>query len=143
MCMAVIDHAATSRNTTKHIHFVTHHSVSSHTIRRHSQQSGMPARSPLLLLPLTGNQKSLRHQWCDDRRTWKTEWSDIVFTDESRFCLQYHDGRIRVWRHRGERLLNCCVMHHHTGPSPVIVIWDGIGLHCRTPVVHIGSTLNS
>ncbi|GFV70999.1 hypothetical protein TNCV_4392841 [Trichonephila clavipes] len=46
-----------------------------------------------LLLTLDWKPKSLRHQWCDDRWTWKTEWSDIVFTDESRFCLQYHDGQ--------------------------------------------------
>ncbi|GFV75093.1 transposable element Tcb1 transposase [Trichonephila clavipes] len=48
---------------------------------------------------------------------------DIVFNDESRFCLQYHDGRVRVWRHRGERLLNCCAMHRLTGPAPDIVLW--------------------
>ncbi|GFT72393.1 uncharacterized protein TNCV_3609361 [Trichonephila clavipes] len=45
-----------------------------------------------------------------------------MFTDEFRFCLQHHDGRIRVWRHRGERLLNCGVIHPHTGPAPSIMI---------------------
>ncbi|UYV70919.1 hypothetical protein LAZ67_8001107 [Cordylochernes scorpioides] len=43
--------------------------------------------------------------------------TDIIFTDESRFSLHYHDVRIRVWRHRGERRLNSCVMHRHTGPA--------------------------
>ncbi|GFV95710.1 transposable element Tcb1 transposase [Trichonephila clavipes] len=51
------------------------------------------------------------------------EWNEVVFTDESRICLQHHDGRIRVWKHRGERLLNSCVMHRHTGPAPGIMIW--------------------
>ncbi|GFU96395.1 uncharacterized protein TNCV_89711 [Trichonephila clavipes] len=46
---------------------------------------------------------------------WAAEWNEVVFTDESRICLQHHDRRIRVWRHRGERMLNSCVMHHHTG----------------------------
>ncbi|GFT43269.1 uncharacterized protein TNCV_2521151 [Trichonephila clavipes] len=46
------------------------------------------------------------------RRMWATEWNEVVFTDESRFFLQHHDGRIRVWRHRGERMLHSCVMHH-------------------------------
>ncbi|GFV38397.1 transposable element Tcb1 transposase [Trichonephila clavipes] len=59
----------------------------------------------------------LRHQWCDERLTWTTEWNDIVFTDESRIFLQHHDDRIRVWRHNGERVLNCCVMHHPTGTA--------------------------
>ncbi|GFX03021.1 transposable element Tcb1 transposase [Trichonephila clavipes] len=34
---------------------------------------------------------------------------------------QHHDGRIRVWRHRGERMLNSCVKHRHTGPAPGIM----------------------
>ncbi|GFW16410.1 transposable element Tcb1 transposase [Trichonephila clavipes] len=48
---------------------------------------------------------------------WEAEWNEVVFTDESRICLQHHDGRIRVWRHRGEGMLNSCVMHRHTGPA--------------------------
>ncbi|UYV80724.1 hypothetical protein LAZ67_19001543 [Cordylochernes scorpioides] len=72
-----------------------------------------------------------------------TEWNEIVFTDESRFCLQHHDGRTRVWRHRGERMLNSCVMHRHTGPSPGIMVWGCIGYHSRTPLVRISGTLNS
>ncbi|UYV81271.1 hypothetical protein LAZ67_20000612 [Cordylochernes scorpioides] len=57
--------------------------------------------------------------------------------------LQHHDGRIRVWRHRGERILNSCVMHRHTGPTPGIMVWGGIGYHSRTALVRIAGTLNS
>ncbi|GFU31351.1 transposable element Tcb1 transposase [Trichonephila clavipes] len=46
------------------------------------------------------------------------EGNEVVFTDDARICLQHHDGWIRVWRHRGERMLNSCVMHRHTGPAP-------------------------
>ncbi|GFV15400.1 transposable element Tcb1 transposase [Trichonephila clavipes] len=56
---------------------------------------------------------------------WAAEWNEVVFTDESRICLQHHDGRIRVWRHRGEWRLNSCVMHRHTGSAPGIMDhWD-------------------
>ncbi|GFT55406.1 transposable element Tcb1 transposase [Trichonephila clavipes] len=48
------------------------------------------------------------------------EWKDIIFTDESRICLQHREGRIRVWRHRGERMQKSCVMHCHTGPKPLL-----------------------
>ncbi|UYV66259.1 hypothetical protein LAZ67_4001042 [Cordylochernes scorpioides] len=84
-----------------------------------------------------------RRQWCDKRRIWTAECNKIVFTDESRFCLQNHDGRIRVWRHLGERMLNSCVMHRHTGPAPGIMVWGGIGYHSRTPLVRFAGTLNS
>ncbi|GFY32516.1 transposable element Tcb1 transposase [Trichonephila clavipes] len=71
------------------------------------------------------------------------EWNEVVFTDESRICLQHHDGRIRVWRHRGGKMRNSCVMHHHTGSASSIMVWGGIRYLSRTPVVRIASTLNS
>ncbi|GFV03038.1 transposable element Tcb2 transposase [Trichonephila clavipes] len=71
------------------------------------------------------------------------ERNEVVFTDESRICLQHHDGRIRVWKHRGERMLNSCVMHHHTGLAPGMMVWGGIGYHSRTPLVRIDGTLSS
>ncbi|GFY25063.1 transposable element Tcb1 transposase [Trichonephila clavipes] len=71
---------------------------------------------------LDAEPQSLHRQWCDERRIWVAEWNEVVFTDESRICLQHHDDRIRVWRHRGERMLNSCVMHRHTGSAPGIMI---------------------
>ncbi|GFY26517.1 transposable element Tcb1 transposase [Trichonephila clavipes] len=118
-------------------------SPSQRTIRRRLQQSGLSARRPLLGLPLTQNHRRLRRQWCDEIRAWVIKWNEVVFTDESRICLQYHDGRIRVWRHRGERMLNSCVMHCHTCPAPGIMVLGGIGYHSHTPLLRIASTLNS
>ncbi|UYV70771.1 hypothetical protein LAZ67_8000553 [Cordylochernes scorpioides] len=119
--MAVTDRQVTSRTVAQHIKSVTHHSVSAHTIRRRLQKSVLSSRRPLLRLSFTQNHRRLRRQWCDERRMWTAEWNEIVFTDELRFCLQYHDGRIRVWRQRGERMLNSCVMHRHTGPAQGIM----------------------
>ncbi|GFU75323.1 transposable element Tc1 transposase [Trichonephila clavipes] len=52
-----------------------------------------------------------------------SEWNKVVFTDESRNFLQHHDGRFRVWRHRGERMLNSCVTHRKTGSAPGVMVW--------------------
>ncbi|GFY02206.1 transposable element Tcb1 transposase [Trichonephila clavipes] len=70
---------------------------------------------------IDANHRRLRHQWCDERRMWAAEWNEVVFTDESRICLQHHDGWIRVWRHCGDKMLNSCVIHCHTGPAPGIM----------------------
>ncbi|GFX24232.1 tolloid-like protein 2 [Trichonephila clavipes] len=118
-------------------------SLSARTIRRRLQLSVLSARHPLLGLPLSQNYRHLRRQWCDKRRIWVAEWNEVVYSDESRICLQHHDGRIRFWRHRGEMMLNSCVMHRHTGPAPGIMVWGGIGYHYRIPLVHIAGTLNS
>ncbi|GFW73948.1 transposable element Tcb1 transposase [Trichonephila clavipes] len=93
--MAVTDRSVKSRTVAQHIEFVTYHSVSARTIRRRLKQSGLSARRPLLGLPLTQNHRRRRRQWCDER-IWVAKWNEVVFTDESRICLQHHDGRIRV-----------------------------------------------
>ncbi|GFT65027.1 transposable element Tcb1 transposase [Trichonephila clavipes] len=120
--LAVTDCSLRSRTVTQHIEPVTHQSVSARTIRRRLQQSNLSARRPLPGLPLTQNHRRLHRQWCGERRMWVAEWNEVVFNDESRICLHPHDGRIRVWRHHGERMLNSCVMHWHTGPAPGIMV---------------------
>ncbi|GFU75336.1 transposable element Tcb1 transposase [Trichonephila clavipes] len=72
-----------------------------------------------------------------------SEWNKVVFTDESRNFLQHHDGRFRVWRHRGERMLNSCVTHRKTGSAPGVMVLGGIEYHSRTPLVRIAGNLNS
>ncbi|GFS75690.1 transposable element Tcb1 transposase [Trichonephila clavipes] len=139
---ALTDRSVTSRTIEHHIESVMHHSVSARTIRSRLQQSDLFARRSLLVLPLMQNHRRLRRQWCDERRMWVAEWKQF-FTDVSHICLQLHDGRIRVWKHRGERMLNSCGMHHHTGPAPGIIVFAGIGYHSRTPLVRIAGTLNS
>ncbi|GFV84758.1 transposable element Tcb1 transposase [Trichonephila clavipes] len=106
-------------------------------------QSGLSARPPLLCLPLTQNHRRLHRQWCDERRMWAAEWNEAVIAGESRICVQHHDVRIRVWRHREERMLNSCFMHRYTGLGPGIMVWGGIGYHSRTSPVRIAGTLNS
>ncbi|GFV81999.1 transposable element Tcb1 transposase [Trichonephila clavipes] len=103
-------------------------SLSARTIQRRLQQSGLFTRRPLFGIPLTKNHICLRRQWCDERRMRVAEWNKVVFTDESRICLQHHEGRIRVWRYRREIMLNSCLMHRH-GPAPGIMVWGGIGYH--------------
>ncbi|GFU64649.1 transposable element Tcb1 transposase [Trichonephila clavipes] len=68
---------------------------------------------------------------------WVAEWNEVVFTDESPICLHHHDSRIRIWRHCGERMLNSCVIHRHTGPAPGIMAGSLCGSFAdRKHVVH-------
>ncbi|GFY06472.1 transposable element Tcb1 transposase [Trichonephila clavipes] len=141
--MEVKDRSLTSRTVAQHIGSITHHSVYARTIRRRLKQNGISARRTLLGLPLTQNHRRLRRQLCDEKRMWVADWNEFVFTDESRICLQHHDGQNRLWRHRGERKLNSCLMHPYIGPAPGIMVWGGIGYHSRTPQVSIVGTLSS
>ncbi|GFX17982.1 transposable element Tcb1 transposase [Trichonephila clavipes] len=104
--MAVMDRSVTSRTISQHIESSNHHSVSARSIRHRLQQIGLSTRHSLLGLPLTQSHRRLRHQWCDERRIRAAEWNEIVFTEESRICLKHHDGRNKVRRHHGLRMLN-------------------------------------
>ena len=39
----------------------------------------------------------------------RQQWARVLFSDESRFNLSHHDGRIRVFRRRGERFADNCL----------------------------------
>ncbi|GFV94272.1 hypothetical protein TNCV_2267261 [Trichonephila clavipes] len=58
-----MDFVTTLRTIAQQIHSVTHYSVTSRNILHRLKQCGMSSRRPLLRLPFTGNNKSLRHQW--------------------------------------------------------------------------------
>ncbi|GFT18227.1 hypothetical protein TNCV_710431 [Trichonephila clavipes] len=42
---------------------------------------------------------------------WVAEWNEVVFTDESRICLQHHDGQIQSGDTVERGMLNSWVMH--------------------------------
>ncbi|GFW05850.1 transposable element Tcb1 transposase [Trichonephila clavipes] len=105
--MAVMDRLVTSRTIAQHIESVTHHSVSPLTIRRRLQHSGLSARRQFPGLPLTQNHIRLRRQWYGERRVWAAEWKEVVFTDESRICLQrerLESSLETPWREDAEEL---------------------------------------
>ncbi|GFX17056.1 transposable element Tc1 transposase [Trichonephila clavipes] len=73
---------------------------------------------PLYRIPLKGNHRRLRLQWAHELRAWQADWHQVAFSDESRFNLWDHGGRIRVRRCAGERCLPECVIERHTGLTP-------------------------
>ena len=56
----------------------------------------------------------------------------MLFTDESKFCIDFMDRRARVWRARSERFAPVCVAQNdHYGKGSVMV-WAGISMHGKT-----------
>lgn len=64
---------------------------------------------------------AMNHCFWDDRR-----WSRVVFTDESRFRLHLNDGRVMVWRRRGQRLNERFISKHVMGGGGSVLVWGGI-----------------
>jgi hypothetical protein len=57
------------------------------------------------------------------------QWRNILFTDESRFCVSHCDGRVRVWRRRNERYADQNVLEVNAWGGPSIMIWGGISIN--------------
>jgi hypothetical protein len=54
------------------------------------------------------------------------QWRLVFFTDESRFTLFRPDGRPHVYRHRGERFADACVLERDRFGGGSAMVWGGI-----------------
>ena len=64
-----------------------------------------------------------------------------MFTDESRFSIQFNDGRVRVYRRPGERFADVNVRQRHRFGGGSVMGWGGISIHHRTPLYVVDGNL--
>ena len=78
--------------------------VSTQTVRRRLHDGGLHSRAPAIRVPLTRQHKQARLLWALEHQGWTAaNWTPVLFSDESRFCLDVTDRRRRVWRRQNER----------------------------------------
>ncbi|GFS65082.1 transposable element Tcb2 transposase [Trichonephila clavipes] len=78
--------------------------VSSQTVRNRLHEGGLYARRPMVCIPLTPHHRAARRRWAAEHRDWEQhDWSQVLFTDESRFSLECDTRRVLVWMDRGTR----------------------------------------
>ncbi|GFX99227.1 transposable element Tcb2 transposase [Trichonephila clavipes] len=78
--------------------------VSSQTVRNRLHEGGLYARRPMVCIPLTPRHRAARRRWAAEHRDWEQhDWSQVLFTDESRFSLECDTRLVLVWRDRGTR----------------------------------------
>ena len=141
--MVRMDRTASSRELAAHWATATGVALSASSIRRRLLRCGLRARTPLYRIPLTRNHRRLRLQWAHAHRDWRADWQRVVFSDESRFNVWHHDGRIHVRRYAGERHLPECIIQRHTGRTPGVMVWGAIAYHGRSQLLRIMGNLNS
>ena len=88
--------------------------ISTQTIRNRLHAANLYSRKPAVRQPLAPWHWRCRlqfaHQHADGRRY---RFRHILYTDKSKFYLDFHDGRRRVWRQKNERFRDCCVDEHN------------------------------
>ena len=73
--------------------------ISTQTIRNRLHDAGLRSRRPAIRLPLTRYHVQMRLAWARDHVTWtQNDWAPVLFTDESRFCVDFTDRRAKVWK---------------------------------------------
>ena len=83
--------------------------------------------------PFTLRHRRNRLAFAPDHVNWqRRHYRHVLFTDESKFCLDHHDGRKRVWRQRNERFKDCCVAEHDQFGGGSVLVWAGISFDGRT-----------
>lgn len=106
--------------------------VSERTVRRRLNEVGLNSYVPAKAPKLEVAHRVARLAFAREHRDWTSEWGRVLFSDESRFCVNFVDGRERMWRHRGEhyRQANFTGTVSYGGGS--VMVWGGICLGART-----------
>lgn len=118
-------------------------SVSRTTTYRRLREIGFKSRVPATKPMLTSKQKKKRLTWAKAHEHWTTEdWSKVVFSDESRFCISFGDQGPRVWRKTGEAYLGSCTKRSVKFPQSVMV-WGCMSSRKVGHMCFVTSMINS
>lgn len=110
--------------------------ISSRTVRNRLRDVGLRSWRPMRVPLLTPTHQRQRLAYARRYVHWsQQQWTNVLFTDESRFCLHGNDRRVRVWRRRGERY-----NANHTRPVTAfsggsVMVWAGVSRYSRTPLI--------
>ena len=120
--------SATARNTVG-----THgRAVSHQTIGRRLREANLRCRRPYRGAMLTPHHRQMRLNWAQEHINWRLrDWSRVLFTDESLFCVHALDNRIRIYRRRGERFNDACVLQRDRWGGIRVMTWGGITHNMR------------
>lgn len=136
------DRTASSRALRDQLRAATNVNVSTQTIRNRLHAAGIRSRCPAVKPPLTPAHRGRRRTWAALHRRWtRDQWARVVFSDESRFTLSFNDGRVRVWRRRGERYADVAVRQHDRYGGGSVMVWGGFSLNHRTPLHRVEGRL--
>ncbi len=72
------------------------------------------------LLKQKHHQKHLT--WAKEKKNWTvTQWSKVLFSDESQFCISFGNQGPRVWRKSREAQNPCCLKSSVKFPQSVMI----------------------
>ncbi len=110
----------------------------SQCIKSHHVQNVFRKRATKPLLNQRQRQKRLT--WAVEKKNWTVaQWSKVLFSDESKFCISFGNQGPRVWRKSGEAQNPCCLKSSVKFHSQW---WFGLPCHLLV-LVHCVSEVHS
>ncbi len=94
--------------------------------------------------PLLNQRQHQKHlTWAVEKNNWTVaQWSKVLFSDESKFCISFGNQGPRVWRKSGEAQNPCCLKSSVTFPQSVM-IWAAMSSAGVGPLCFLKSTVNA
>ncbi|GFW42417.1 transposable element Tcb2 transposase [Trichonephila clavipes] len=73
--------------------------VLTQTVRNRLHGVGLYAHRPMVCVRLASRHRRDRREWATEHVNWRrNEWSNVLFSDESRFSVHPDNKRIFIWR---------------------------------------------
>ena len=118
-------------------------SASRTTMHRRMQDMGFSCRIPCVKPLLNKRQRQKRLAWAKDKKDWTAaEWSKVMFSDESQFCISFGNQGPRVWMKRGEAQNPRCLKSSVKFPQSVMV-WGAMSSAGVGPLCFLRSRVNA
>ncbi|GFU53967.1 transposable element Tcb2 transposase [Trichonephila clavipes] len=117
----------------QHLHSASGTTVSTQTVRNRLHGVGLYARRPMVCVRLTSRHRCDRREWATEHVNWRrNEWSNVLFSDESRFSVHPDNRRIFLWRDRGGRNNPAFVHESDIFGGWGVLVYGGISINGRT-----------
>ena len=119
--------------------------ISPKTVGSRLRETGLRARRPYDGLPLTQARRLCRMAWLTAHapRLFPMQWRRVLFTDESRFTLYRADSRRRVYRRRGERFADACVVERDRFGGGSVMVWGGIAHGIKSQLIIVAGNMTA
>ena len=136
--------ASSSNIIRRQFRVATNINISQQTIRNRLHAFNLRSRRPAVRLRLTPAHRAARRDFCRRHVRWtRRQWSQVLFSDESRFTMNHNDGRLKVWRRPGERFIDATVQEKVAFGGGSVMVWGAFSLHHRTPLYHVQGNLTA
>ena len=120
--------------------------ISKQTVLRRFRQARQLIRPmrPYVGQVLTARHRATRLQWAQRHFRWgRQQWTQVPFSAKFRFNLSHHDCRIRVFRERGYRFADKCLIERDRFGGGSVMVWGGIMGRRKTNLIVVQGNFNA